>query len=149
MGVSPSRDGVGVTTTIDVCTSVIDGGADEAVTTWVEGGGGLELGGGAADEGGGAALDGGGACDEGGGGFDEGGAGVGEAGGAEEGGSAEDGGLDGVGGDEGAGVAVPLLDMVTAIAGRNESQDSQGRDGDEATTRRRKVSPRSFRQLLC
>jgi hypothetical protein len=32
-GVSPATDGVGVMTTIDVCTSVRDGGADDAVTT--------------------------------------------------------------------------------------------------------------------
>jgi hypothetical protein len=40
---------------------------------------------------------------------------------------------------------VPLLDMVTTIARRKEGQETQDKGGAEATTRRRKVRPGSFR----
>lgn len=45
-GVSPARVGVGVIVRTDVCTSVCEGGADEAVTVDVVTGGGCELAGG-------------------------------------------------------------------------------------------------------
>jgi hypothetical protein len=82
-GVSPATEGVGVMRM--VCTTVAEGGIDEAVTTTIEDAGGGELAGGGADEdagGGGGELEAGGGLEEAGGGWDDGGGvGVADAGG--------------------------------------------------------------------
>jgi hypothetical protein len=49
-GVSPARVAEGVIVMTDVCTAVLDGGADDAVKVDVVTGGGLELAGGGADD---------------------------------------------------------------------------------------------------
>jgi hypothetical protein len=132
-GVCPAIEADGVTTIIEVCTSVT-GGTDEAVKTRVEAGGGgaAELAGGAADEaGGGGALEAGGRLDDGGGGlFDDDGGGAtedGGGGGGEEGASAEEGGLEGAGAaEDGAGAAVGAAEGVTVRTDWDE-----GARGDE------------------
>lgn len=122
-GVSPGREAEGVMRTMDVCTSVAEGGAEDAVKVDVVTGGRELAAGGAEDCAGGGALDaGGGADDWAGGGFDE---GAGDEGGdCDAGGAAEEGGLleGGGAGEEGAGAAVVSAGGVT----------DGGRGGEEA-----------------
>lgn len=117
--------------TTEVCTSVAEGGAEEAVKVDVATGG-RELAGGAAEDcAGGGALEVGGAADD-------------CAGGFEDWGAAGDDGA----GDAGVSVAVPLLDMVTAIAratsrqdrSRHRAKNSECKEGGEAAAARWKVA---------
>lgn len=139
--------------TTEVCTSVAEGGAEEAVKVDVATGG-RELAGGAAEDcAGGGALEVGGAADDCAGGFEDWGA-AGDDGAGDAGVSAEEGVLleGGAAGEEGAGaaevLAVPLLDMVTAIAratsrqdrSRHRAKNSECKEGGEAAAARWKVA---------
>lgn len=132
VGVSPLRVADGVTVTTDVAISVVEGCADEAVTTWVVTGGGAldgagaaDEGAGAADEGAGAAEDGGGAAEDAGGAADEAGGAADETGGAEDGAGAAEltGAADEAGGAADEGV----------LGGAAEDCATEGVDGSGAT----------------
>jgi hypothetical protein len=150
--VCPEASGDGVTTMIEVRTSVADGGAEAAVVVLVTAAACELCAGGAADdaagagalEAGGAADDGAGAALEGAGDGDGEGAGVGVftgadegAGAAEDGASAEDGALDCAGaGEDGAGAAEESAARVTEGEAGEEAAggdaDCTGLDGEGA-----------------
>jgi hypothetical protein len=126
VGVSPLRVAEGVTVTIEVAISVVEGGCEDAVTTWVVTGAGVEAG--AALEGAGAADDGAGAADEGSGAAEEAGGASEEAGGADDAGGAEDAGAAelGAGADEAGGAA------EEGVLGAAEDWATEGVDGSGA-----------------